>query len=622
MCRELAQKILYHKKCYYRGEPEISDAEYDELEEKLKKKNPNHPVLKQVGFIHEENKIPHQKKMLSLDKVYEKEKLYEWQKERELVSTFKIDGMSASLVFEEGFLKRAKTRGDGEYGENILEKALHIENIPAAIKEDVPLEVRGEIFCTKESFKKISEAMKLRELPKPSSQRNIVAGLLSRKDHSDLCRFLSFYAFEVLLPKGLPTEMAKYQYLQSLGFETPKFQLHQQKDSLEESIKEAELFIHQGNYLIDGLVFTFNENKWHEELGETAHHPRYKMAFKFRGETATTKIKKIEWNVSRNGILTPVALVEGVSLSGATIQNVTLHNLGMVRTHEIKEGDFIEITRSGEVIPKYLRTVKKSSHRQTIPTLCPSCSQLLKEEDIRLICINEDCSIKKREEYLHFIKQMGIDDVSTKRLDQFISAGLIKSYSSFYHLTKEQLLSLEQTKEKLATKILTGIKKSKTIKLSTFLTALGIKNLGRTSAEKIINSGYDTIEKVLNLTPEDLIALDGFAEKTASEIIRGIEVKEPEITKLLECNFSFQREKRSSTSLEKTFCFTGSLQHPRKYWQEKIKEQGGRISSNISSKTDYLVTNEINSQSSKFKLAEQYKIKKISEEELADLLGV
>jgi DNA ligase (NAD+) len=619
---KLAEKILHHKELYYNGEPEISDAEYDELELKLKKLNPKHPVLQIVGSVAKSSeKVFHEKKMLSLDKTYDVKDLEKWMGTEDLVSTFKIDGSSCSLIYENGLLIQAKTRGDGSVGENVTAKILWIDEIPKVIKELNPLEIRGEIYCTEENFVELSDQMEKRRLERPTSQRNIVAGFLGRKDHLELCKFLSFKAFEIISPNlNFKFEKEKFDWMKSEHFPIPNFEIHRSNQSLKKVLDEAQDFIVNGHYMIDGLVFTYNRIKLHDELGETAHHPRYKLAFKFKGEAKSTKILKIQWSVSRNGILTPVAIIEPTVISGATITNVTLHNYGMVKVHQLKKDDEIEVIRSGEVIPKFLRVIKSSDQKFTIPSQCPSCGQEIEKRDIRLYCLNSKCPEKLHADILNFIQKIEIEDLSEKRLKEMMDKNLVKDIPSLYKLRFEDLLELDKVKETLATKILNNIEKTKNVDLIVFLSALGIAGGAYNKCEKIVSNGFNTIDKIQNLTLEQLLTIEGFAEKSATDFLASLKLKKKLINELIEQGFTFKKKKLESHKLENIkVCITGELSAKRSDIEKQIKNNGGIVVSSVTKQTNYLLTNEIDSTSSKFKKAQELGTKIISEKEFNKL---
>ena len=622
--KHLESEILRHKNLYYRGKAEVSDEDFDQLENELRSLDPQNYVLDIVGsIVYSSDKIAHEKKMLSLNKTYKKSDLEKWKGEDDLVSTFKIDGSSCSLIFENGLLKLAKTRGDGKFGENITNKALCMSSIPKKIDTyKNKLEIRGEIYCTEEQFLKLSEYMIEQKLEKPNSLRNIVAGILGRKENIELAKFLDFQAFELISDEEIfQTEKGKFDILKSIGFKTPEFRLVKNKKDIQEELDSALDFMSAGNYLIDGLVFTYNDIKKHEELGETAHHPRYKMAYKFQGETKDSEIQTISWQVSRNGILTPVANIRPVEISGAKVSRVTLHNYGVVKANELKTGDTIKIVRSGEVIPKFLEVVRDSGGKVEYPTKCPSCEKDIDEVDIRLICTNPICPAQVKDTILNFIQKIGIEDLSSKRLEELIKADLVLTIDDLYRLTKEDLMKLDKIKDKLASKLIDSINKSMDVDLITFLSALGISGGAYNKCEKVVDAGVNTIEKIKELTVEQLINIDSFAEKSAADFLLSLKSKRKLIDKLIKEGFHFTvKEKKDSSISGKKFCITGTLTMKRSDLQKMIKDNSGIAVSSISKETDFLITNDTQSSSSKFKKAQELDIPIINEEKFLEML--
>lgn len=622
---ELEKLIAYHKEKYYSGQAEISDEKYDQLEDELRKLDPENPVLNLVGSqIQGLDKVSHQRKMLSLDKTYEEKDLQRWIGKETVLSVFKIDGSSCSLIYENGRLVMAKTRGDGQMGENVTQKALYIQDIPKSVSTQNSFEVRGEIYCVESNFVHLSTQMKALGLEAPTSQRNIVAGLLGRKENIQLSRYLSFKAFDLISDQRFTREKEKLDWLEANGFSIPDYTIHQSGKKVDSAIQEAREFMGAGDYLIDGLVFIYDNLSLHEELGETSHHPRYKIAFKFQGDTKVTTINDIEWGVSRNGRLTPVALVEPVELSGAMISRVTLHNFGLARNFELKAGDQIEIVRSGEVIPKFLGVTKKSEGKFSYPHNCPSCSSELVIEDIWLYCENPMCPSKVKEEILNYIRKAGIDDISDKRLEEMMSKGLVKSTPDLYRLTMEQLLTLEKVKDKLAGKMMDNINKTRNLDLVQFISAIGLEGVSTAKSEKIISHGYNTLEKFQSLTLEKLMSIEGFAEKSATEILASLNSKAPLIKELQQVGVNIRTAEAVSGSGELSgmkFCITGELTRPRAEIEKLIKMNGGVMVSSVSKNTNYLVTNETESSSSKFVKAQTLGIPIISEEKLLVMIG-
>ena len=624
--KNLEVEILKHKNLYYQGKPEISDYEFDKLEEELKNLDPKNPVLSFIGssfFIGE--KVEHASKMLSLNKTYKLEELERWMDTKEVVSTFKIDGSSCSLIYNSGKLTLAKTRGDGRFGEKITNKVLYIDHVPKSIEGyNKNFEIRGEIFCREKDFIHLSQEMEKLNLEKPTSQRNIVAGLLGRKENIELARFLSFQAFEFISnEESLHTEEDKFRHLRKLGFETPEYNKSKSRKEIEAQVEEAREFMSQGDYLIDGLVVSFNNLDLHDRLGETAHHPRYKIAFKFEGEMKPTIIKSISWQVSRNGILTPVANVESVELSGANVSRVTLHNFGLVKQFNLKTGDKINIIRSGEVIPKFIDVVKSSDESFKYPVECPSCDQETVVDDIRLLCKNPSCPEKVKDEILNFIRKVGIENLSDKRLVELIESGLVRDIPSLFDLTSEKLMELDKVKDKLATKIVQSISDDKNMELVTFLSSLGISGGAYNKCEKIVHNGYDSWEKIKSITPEKLVEIESFAEKSSQDFFNSLQEKLPLAEMLLKKGVKLKKSTfKSDTQISgKKFCITGSLSMKRSDLQKMIKENGGIAVSSVSSATDFLITNDKESSSSKFKKANELNIPILSEAEFVSMLN-
>lgn len=612
----LENDIIENKNLYYQGKPKITDEEYDLLELELKKIDPENPVLSLVGqTVFSGEKIQHETKMLSLNKSYKVDDLIKWASDYEIVSTYKIDGSSCSLIYNSGVLSLAKTRGDGKFGENITPKVLSIKSVPKSLKNLSNVEVRGEIFIKEKNFSLLSEEMKARGLEAPNNMRNIVAGILGRKENIDLAKYLSFQAFELFSDMQLTTEEEKLQQLSDNGFDVPEFKIHTSQKSIQDIVNQAQEFMSKGDYLIDGLVFTINNLDAHAELGETAHHPKYKMAFKYQGDVKNSEIKSISWQVSRNGILTPVGNIKPIDISGAMISRVTLHNFGMVEKNQLKAGDIISIVRSGEVIPKFLNVLSSSKGEFKYPKECPSCSSPTRIEDIRLYCDNQLCPDKIKEDILNFIKKIGIDDLSSKRLEELIKHKYIVDIPSLFKLTENQLLQMDKVKEKLASKILKNISSVKKVELPVFLSSLGISGGAINKCEKVVENGFDTIEKILSMTSEDLEKIESFAQKSSEDFVNSIKEKRKVIEELISLGVDIikPKEKSSKGLSGLKFCITGTLSMKRGDLQKLVKDNGGEAMSSVTSKTNYLITNDVESSSSKFTKAKELNIPIINE---------
>ena len=617
--KELEDLILRYKKSYYRGQAEISDEEYDELEDELRAIAPESAVLNMVGAeANSVEKVRHHTKMLSLNKTYLPSELESWRGERDVVSLYKIDGSSCSLIYRNGRLEVGKTRGDGQYGEDITKKAFWIDDIPKEL--DVDGEVRGEIYCQKKNFDLLADEMESRGLERPSSLRNIVAGLLGRKENIELVSYLSFFAFEVISDDvKLKSEHKRINFLKSLGFQVPPHALHKGVVNFDGHLNKAQSFMERGDYLIDGLVFVYDDTNIHKDLGSTAHHPRFKLAFKFRGENRNTHIEEILWPISRNGHLIPVAVVKPTRLSGAVISRVTLHHYGLAKEHGLKKGDEIKITRSGEVIPKFVSVVRSSPQKFQAPGKCHVCGTKLIKEDIHLICPNLDCLGRTKESILFFIQKIGIENLSSKRLEDLFEKKLVSKITDLYRLNKQDLLKLNNFKDRMANKILAEIEKSKEVSLPTFLSALGLAGGGYNTCEKVVQGGHDTMDKIKKITVESLCQLESFAEKSSKDFVDSLRAKWPLVEELIQVGVR-PREgvagAGNTTLSGKKFAITGTLSQKRSKIETKLRNHQAIVASSVSKGVDYLVSNDVKGASSKLKKAKELGIPIISEDEL------
>ncbi len=636
--RELSQQILLAKHLYYKGSPEITDAAYDALEAKLKKLDPDHPVLSMVGFDADaaggeegSSKIEHVKPMLSLRKTYKLAELLSWVDGKDILATPKLDGNSLSLVYEQGQLVQAKTRGDGTRGEDVLAKVVFVPNIPKTLPAKLDLEVRGELICSISQFSKLQTHMQNLGFEVPANPRNTVAGILGRKSHGDLAVYFDFFAFDCLGSSVeenalFSTETQKMDWLAKY-FLAPSFEKLSSPEKIETYLTKTQEILATSEWSMDGAVFSYDDLSVHGELGETSHHPRYKMVFKWQGESADTVIKSIDWRTSRAGILTPVAIVEPVDLSGAKISNVTLHNFAFAKNVNAAAGDTIKIVRSGEVIPKYLETVTKGESVFVSPSVCSTCGSGLElRDEVRIYCGNAtSCPAQIIGGILHWIVQVGIDDLSEKRLEQLLEAKLVKNPADLYRLKVEDLLQLPQTKEKLATKLVENIEQSKkSITLVSFLSGLGIAGGGKTSWKKITQD-YCSLNSVRSISADQLAGLDGFAEKSAETLLDGLSAKKQWIDDLLSAGVvppdAASSAGAGAGSLSgKSLVITGTLSAPRKQIEQAIEAAGGKASKAVSKNTFALVCNDPESSSSKAKKARSLNIPIWSESDLEQKL--
>jgi len=515
------------------------------------------------------------------------------------------------LVYQNGKLVQAKTRGSGKVGEDVTDKARWVSDALPKVDDSFTAEVRGELYCSETQFLHLSDEMVKVGLERPTAPRNIVAGVLGRKNHYDLARFFNFFAFEVVNPaqRLFKTEMEKFSWLEKVGFRLPEPKLIGDEKDLKKYLDFSKSVLEGDELGVDGAVFSYNELSLHEELGNTSHHPRYKMSFKWQGQTAISEIKQIQWATSRLGIVTPVAVIAPVTLSGAQITNITLHNASHVKSYQLKPGDEIELVRSGEVIPKFLRVVKSGKGSFQIPEKCPSCGTKLVDDDVRVVCLNRlSCPAQQIGSILNWIQCVGIDDLSEKRLVQMMEILKVQSAADLYRLAKEDFLKLPSTKEKMAEKLWKHIQGTKQLSLASFLNGLGIEGAGLTTWEKILEV-HDSLSKVRKMTETELVSIPGFAEKSSAQIVAGLRERAKMIDQLLEVGVNPKAEAHEAAGegklSGKQFVITGALSQPRGEIEKIIKKAGGKISSSVSSHTFVLVTNEQDSSSSKMKKAKQ-----------------
>ena len=625
---ELARTLMGYKKEYYAGKPTVPDAVYDKLEMELRQVSPHHPVLNYVGAAPSTGapRVTHDLPMLSLAKTYKLEDLHSWMGDETIIGTPKVDGNSLSLIYEKGVLKIAKTRGDGRVGEDVTDKVLWIADCLPHLSKDISIEVRGEVYCSQHQFALLVDEMLERGLERPTNPRNIVAGILGRKVHIDLCRYFNFFAFEVIGAEGLKTEVEKFEFLGKLGFRTLSYQLIKKPGDVESYLDEIKHWMDDDEVAYDGAVFSYNSLPLQQRLGNTSHHPRFKLSFKWQGLTAESKLKRIEWFPSRLGIITPVAVIEGVALSGATITNVTLHNAEHVKAYNLKAGDVIQIVRSGEVIPKFMQVVESAPGTYQWPESCPSCQTELIFDGVRLKCENtEGCPAQRSGFILNWMKAVEIDDISEKRLDQMIQMELVQNVTDLYTLEVSDFLRLPATKDKMAVKLHKNIQASKSVPLAKFLNGLGIEGAGLRTWEKLIEH-FQTLEAIQRVTVEELVEVDGFAQKSAEQIVEGLKDRKAIIKGLLKVGVKPVVQKLKFAPGEgplagQQFVITGALSLPREHIEKLIREAGGKASTSVSKNTTALVTNEGESSSSKMKKAKELGIPVWTEEALLQMLN-
>lgn len=643
----IASQLLYHKKLYYSGRSIISDAEYEALEDYLKKLSPDHPVLSLVGYKFDDSgkKIAHHMPMLSLAKTYSADDLFEFLNKNPCVVMDKIDGMALSIEFDKsGKFLRASTRGNGKFGEDVSEHVFHIQNIPKKIVMDekwgnVYFEIRGEVYFPLSNFKMFEDRF--------DSFRNAVPGTLGRKEVEeavDVLRALHFCVYDVLIFDNnnniipakdihkvfdIPCDYyAKMNLAKKIGFtenvgHVSEFQTPINVEHLSKFIEDW--YGKSRDYQIDGIVFRYRDEVTWENLGNTAHHPRGSIAFKQAGETAETEILAIEENIGRSGKITFRAKLKKVELSGAKISYATLHNAEFIEQGNYSVGAKVEIIRSGEVIPAIIRLIEASNKPFELPKLC-RCGYPLTRQGPDLMCLEKrPCNFKDQESLVYFVSSLDIMGISDKIVLKIRESGLVQEPADFYKLSVEDLLQLEGFAQKSSENVVSAIQNSKKIPLAKFLTSLGLKRGGAVKCQEVAKKCV-SLKNVLNLTAEDLLQEKGWAQKSAEDFVNSLKDKLKIIQNLL--NFVSVVDDESGALLQsqgdhpyfgKSICITGSLSRPREEYKIMLDKVGAKLVSAVSSKTDLLVCNETSS-SSKYKDALKHNIKIITEKEFASKL--
>ena len=628
---KLRKTIREHEYRYYvLDDPKISDAEFDKLMNQLKALEAKYPDLvtpdsptQRVGGSPREGfqTVRHKRPMLSLDNAFSYDELREFDRRvRELagrdrveyVAEHKFDGLSMSLQYEGGVFARGVTRGDGTTGEDVTPNVRAIRSVPlrvdSATLKKLPLaadfEVRGEIIMPRSAFEELNRQQEEQGGKRFANPRNAAAGAVRVLDPAiTASRRLDFYAYMLLAGDRVPVKrhsdaleaLAKLQFKVSRDWKLCR--------TLDEVLKYCEAWESRREklpYEIDGIVIKVNDIALQEELGFTAKAPRWAVAYKYPAHQATTVVKDIQVNVGRTGVLTPVAILEPVQVGGVTVSRSTLHNMDEVQRLGVQIGDTVLIERAGEVIPHVLKVVKEGKNRRpfVMPKECPVCGTKIHkaEGEVAYRCVNAACPAKLKESLLHFAGRhaMNIDGLGAKIVDQLVDKGLVKDFADLYSLKLEQLAGLERMAEKSAQNLLDEIEASKSNSLARLIYALGIPFVGERTAQ-LLAEHFGSLDKLASATVEELSEVPEVGPKVAASIVEFF--SEPANRKLVEklrkAGLKFTEERkapRDSRLAGKTFVFTGALAHrSREEAEELVVSHGGKISSSVSKKTDYVV---------------------------------
>ena len=658
----LRDEIRHHEYRYYvLDDPEIPDAQFDQLMNQLKMIEAEHAELitpdsptQRVGGKPREGfvKVPHSVPMLSLDNAYNEEDLRNWErrvhelsgrKDVEFVCELKLDGMSLALRYEDGKLVRGITRGDGSMGEDVTGNVRTVRSVPLSIapeklkKSEIPrnFEVRGEMLMPIASFKKMNEEREKHGLSVFANPRNATAGTVRQLEPSITAqRRLDYFAY-ILIANGSGIFDDQWETLNALdtaGFKVnPRRALAKNFDEIWEFIEEWEEKRESLPYEIDGVVIKVNDIGLQRQLGFTGKAPRWAIAYKYAARAGITKIEDILVQVGRTGKLTPVAALTPVPIGGTTVSRATLHNMDEIERLGAKIGDWVEVERGGDVIPKVTRVVDDKDHprgtRQFVmPQQCPVCGghvvRMEGEADHR--CVNQKCPAKLRETILHFASRgvMNIDGMGDALVTQLTAQGFVKDVADIYKVTKEKLLSLDRMGDKSAENILREIKDSKKLPLERVIFGLGIRFVGERTAQALAEH-FGEMSALMNASEEELQQVEEVGPRIAKSIVEFF--SEPRNRELVEelrtagLTMKGKKKERGTKLTGKTFVLTGTLAHySRDQAKKMIEDAGGKVTGSVSKKTDFVVAG--NDAGSKLDKARELGVRVIDEKEMESLL--
>ena len=644
---ELSKQLKYHNKKYYIDDaPEIEDFEYDRMLRELEDLEKEFPQLlkedsptQNVGGAANRlfNEVVHSVKMESLQDVFDFDELKTFGDKIDLKRTEfsvepKIDGLSVSLEYKDGLFFRGSTRGDGVTGEDVTANLLQIKSIPKAINFDGELEVRGEVYMPRESFLKLLKRQELMGEALAKNPRNAAAGSLRQKNSKITAeRELSIFVFNIqrIVGKEFSSHIETLDFLKGLGFNTLPF--YTKCSDIDKVIAEIERIGNSRGDLefdIDGAVVKVDNLAYREDLGSTSKFPKWAVAYKYPPEEKETVLKEIEINVGRTGALTPTAIFDTITLAGTSVSRATLHNEDFITSKEIGIGDTIVVRKAGDIIPEVL-SVSKHCENSTVykmPTICPSCgSEVYKEEGEAVIrCTNAECPAQLLRHLIHFTSRdaMDIEGLGPAVLEQLLDAGLISNIVDLYSLDFAEVEKLERTGKKSAENMKVAIEKSKEQDISKLIFAFGIRHIGAKAAA-LMAEHFGDMDAILNATLEDFENIEGFGSimaKSAVEFFSLADTKEM-INSLRDSGLNMKSLKEVTDTRFKglTFVLTGTLPTlKRNEAGEIIEGFGGKTSSSVSKKTDYVLAGE--DAGSKLTKAQSLGIKIISEEEFLEMI--
>ncbi len=643
--QELVQLLNQAGKAYYQDAQEImSNHEYDKLydellalEQELGITMANSPTVN-VGYevLSELPKERHEKPMLSLDKTKEISRLKEFVGTQKAVISWKLDGLTIVLTYKGGELKKAVTRGNGEVGEVITNNARVFRNVPLRIAYQGELILRGEAVIGYRDFKKINEEIEEVDA-KYKNPRNLCSGSVRQLNNEITARRnVQFFAFSLVRAEGVDFKNSRnfqLAWLKEQGFDVVEH-YEVTRETLEERVCFFEEHIEENDIPSDGLVLTYDDIAYGKSLGSTAKFPRDSFAFKWADEIRETILREIEWSPSRTGLINPVAIFDPVELEGTTVSRASVHNLSIMEELELGIGDTIQVYKANMIIPQIAENLTRSGMIQ-VPEQCPACkgaTEVRQVSDTKtLYCTNPDCGAKHIKAFSLFVSRdaLNIDGLSEATLEKFITRGFIRHFSDIFHLERyeEEIRSMEGFGEKSYKNLQTSIEKARKTTLPKLIYGLGIANIGLSNAKMICRAFDYDVEKMLQADVELLNEIQGVGDVIARAFADYFAVEEhrEEFFRLLA---EVEIPKKESEQTEQIFAgmnfvITGSVNHfaNRNEVKEVIESKGGKVTGSVTSKTNWLINNDVESTSSKNKKARELGVPIISEETFLEMLG-
>ena len=657
---KLREEIRHHDYLYYtKAQPEITDREYDKLYDELKQLEKAHPELvtpdsptQRIGDapVPELNQVRHRVPMLSIENSYSEQEVREFAARAakglggetiEWVVEMKVDGVAVSVIYEDGLLARAVTRGNGEVGDDVTHNVRTIGDVPLRLRgNDLPsvLELRGEVYMTNSDLVKLNERQKELKASLYANTRNCAAGSIRLLDPR-ICaeRNLRFFAHGVGYCEGL--QAANHvEFLKAIAAwgvpPTPDVKSFPDIGAALAHCNELVEKLHEFDFEVDGLVLKINDFAQREKLGARSKSPRWLVAYKFEKYEATTKVNEIWVSIGKSGQVTPIAELEPVQIAGTVVSRASLHNADEVQRKDVRQGDVVVVEKAGKIIPHIVRVEKHERKGDPpqfhFPTHCPDCrTKLVKDEGgVYIRCPNPDCptQVKQRLRYFATRNAMDIEGLGDKLVEQLVEHKLVTRYGDLYRLSETQLVELERMGKKSAENLLAGIEASKQRGLARLLNALAIRHVGQRVAQ-VLADHFGSLEKLQQASLEELSEVNEIGQIIAQSVYDFLhsEYGQETIADLRSLGIAMSAPKRAAPAVGgalagKTIVVTGSLQHyKRNEIEELIQRQGGRAASSVSKKTDFVVAGE--EAGSKLDKAKELGVKVISEEEFRKLIA-